>query len=255
MQFYPLVMVEPGFPAVMLYPPYPKEARLLNASGEDIPTKHALGDINAAIRKKRDTFSAMIFSEGKEGPVHMDYRRTPPALWDTYPLTLLKNMRFDFRARPVRISPGAHFFMGGVRTNDEGQTGLDGLFACGEVVWGLHGANRRGGNALTECIVWGLIAGQHAARDALETPASHQEPKGSENLHLPKTSVRVRYRELRRRIKEIAWEYAGVVRSEDGLRTGLQEMDAVDRRQRHATPASATELRSHQNMKSASFGS
>jgi succinate dehydrogenase/fumarate reductase flavoprotein subunit len=252
-QFYPIVMVEPGLPSVMLYPPYPKEARLLNASGEDIPSKHALGDINEAIRKKRDTFSAMIFSEGKEGPVHMDYRETPSALWDTYPLTLLKNMRFDFRARPVRISPGAHFFMGGVRTDDEGQTALDGLFACGEAVWGLHGANRRGGNALTECIVWGMFAGQNAARHALETQAPHPKPEESDDSDFPKASGRMRYRELRRRIKEIAWEYAGVVRSEEGLRKGLQEMDEVDRMLRQATPMTASELKLRQDMMSASF--
>jgi aspartate oxidase len=252
-QFYPIVMVEPGLPTVLLYPPYPREARLLNASGEDIPAKYALGDINEAIRKKRDTFSALIFSEGKAGPVRMDYRQTPSAQWDTYPLTLLKNMRFDFRSRPVQISPGAHFFMGGVRTDDEGQTALDGLFACGEVVWGLHGANRRGGNALTECVVWGMLAGQNAARHALETPAPDREPEESGDSDFPETSGRMRYRELRRRIKEIAWEWGGVARSEDGLRIGLQELDKVDRRLRQAAPASASELRSRQDMMSASF--
>ncbi len=252
-QFYPIVMVEPGLPSVMLYPPYPREARLLNASGEDIPGKYALGDINEAIRKKRDTFSALIFAEGKEGPVLMDYRQTPHALWDTYPLTLLKNMRFDFHSHPVRISPGAHFFMGGVRTDDEGRTALDGLFACGEVVWGLHGANRRGGNALTECIVWGMLAGQNAARHALEAPMSPREPRQSGDSDLPGTSGRVRRRDLRRRIKEIAWEYAGVVRSAEGLRIGLRELDEVDQRLLRAAPATVSELRLRQDMISASF--
>jgi aspartate oxidase len=252
-QFYPIVIVEPGLPSVMLYPPYPREARLLNASGEDIPGKHALGDINEAIRKKRDTFSALIFSEGQKGPVLMDYRQIPSTLWHTYPLTLLENMRFDFRDRPVRISPGAHFFMGGVRTGDEGQTALDGLFACGEVVWGLHGANRRGGNALTECIVWGMIAGQHAARHALEAPAPADEPEESGDSDFPEASKRVRYRDLRRRIKEVAWQCAGVVRSRDGLRMGLREMDELDRRLRQAAPTTPSELRSCQDMMSASF--
>jgi succinate dehydrogenase/fumarate reductase flavoprotein subunit len=94
--------------------------------------------------------------------------------------------------------------MGGVRTDDEGQTALDGLFACGEAVWGLHGANRRGGNALTECIVWGMFAGQNAARHALETQAPHPKPEESDDSDFPKASGRMRYRELRRRIKEIA---------------------------------------------------
>ena len=143
--------------------------------------------------------------------------------------------------------------MGGVRTNDEGQTALTGLYACGEVVWGLHGANRRGGNALTECIVWGMLAGQHAAKQALETPAPRREPEASGESEFAGALERTRYRELRRRIKEIAWECAGVVRSENGLRVGLQELDQVDRRLEQATPANASELRSRYDMMSASF--
>ena len=53
--------------------------------------------------------------------------------------------------------------MGGIEIDENGKTVLPGLFAAGEVVWGIHGANRLGGNALTECAVFGIIAGQSAA--------------------------------------------------------------------------------------------
>ena len=68
-----------------------------------------------------------------------------------------KNWRVEF------TPGGAHFFMGGVRINEKGETNLDGLFAAGEVSGGVHGANRMGGNAMVEIIVFGARAGASAA--------------------------------------------------------------------------------------------
>jgi len=56
--------------------------------------------------------------------------------------------------------------MGGVEIDEQGRTALPGLFAAGEVAWGVHGANRLGGNALTECAVFGIIGGWSAAEYA-----------------------------------------------------------------------------------------
>jgi aspartate oxidase len=163
-QFYPLVLVEPGLPAVMLYPPYPAEARLINAAGEDILARHGLDDVNLAIMSLRDKLSKIMAAEAQAGPVRMDFTQVPAEHWPNYPLALLGHMRFDFRRRPAAVMPGAHFCMGGVATDAQGQTAVAGLFACGEMVWGLHGANRRGGNALTECLVSGRLAGRGAAQ-------------------------------------------------------------------------------------------
>jgi fumarate reductase (CoM/CoB) subunit A len=70
----------------------------------------------------------------------------------------------DPKTWKVEFTPGgAHFFMGGVRINERCETNLEGLYAAGEVSGGVHGANRMGGNALTEIIVFGARAGEHAA--------------------------------------------------------------------------------------------
>ena len=61
------------------------------------------------------------------------------------------------------ISPCTHYTMGGVRIGPHGETGLEGLFAAGEVTGGIHGANRMGGNALSESLVFGARAGRSAA--------------------------------------------------------------------------------------------
>ena len=224
-QCYPIVLDEPDMPMMMIYPPYPQEATLIGPAGEDLLQKHDLGNINQAIIRKRDVFSAMLMTEGKAGPICMDLRAVPDEKWEVHPLSLLKRFRAECRQRPIRISPAVHFFMGGVRTDEEGQTDLSGLFACGEMVWGLHGANRMGGNALMECLVSGRLAGLGAARLASahpDLPAAPISPVAGEG---PAGSERVDLRDLRRRLQDAAWEHAGVVRSREGMVAGLRKAE------------------------------
>jgi aspartate oxidase len=252
-QFYPIVLDEPGVPSVMIYPPYPPEAKLLGASGEDLLAKHDLGDINQAIVRKRDAFSAMIAEEASAGPVRMDLRAVPQGRWAVHPLSLLARYRFDFRSTPVRITPGAHFFMGGVRTDEDGQTALPGLFACGEIVWGLHGANRMGGNALMECLVSGRISGRAAAMRALSEPtgaAAEIPPEPPESVGgAPAADLR----DLRQRIRDTAWRCAGVVRSGEGMLAGLAEVERIGTAIESAGATAPQERMLREDLRSAAF--
>ena len=73
----------------------------------------------------------------------------------------------DISKEPMEVGPTAHYVMGGVRVNAETQeSNVPGLFACGEVASGLHGANRLGGNSLSDLITFGKRAGEHAAKRA-----------------------------------------------------------------------------------------
>jgi len=73
----------------------------------------------------------------------------------------------DISKEPMEVGPTAHYVMGGVRVNAETQeTTVPGLYACGEVASGLHGANRLGGNSLSDLIVFGKRAGEFAAKRA-----------------------------------------------------------------------------------------
>ena len=236
-QFYPLVIAEPQLPQLIMYPPFPKETKLINASGEDIIEKYELGDINRAIRTQRDEISAWLFGEIQVGAVYMDLRDVPDPLWETHPLSLLKKIKFDFRSNPVAVSPAAHFFMGGVRTDESGQTDINGLFACGEIVWGLHGANRMGGNALTECVVTGNIAGRHAAQHSRNFQAVPMHNEEYKKTSVPqKLPSQADLRGLRRFIREIAWNHAGVVRFEKGMKEGLTKVEEVKRQLKAAIP-------------------
>jgi succinate dehydrogenase/fumarate reductase flavoprotein subunit len=232
-QCYPIVLDEPDMPMMMIYPPYPPEARLIGPMGEDVVQKYGLGNINQAIIRKRDAFSALLLEEAKAGPVCMDLRAVPEERWGVHPLSLLKRFKAECQRRPIRISPAVHFCMGGVRTDEEGQTDLEGLFACGEMVWGLHGANRMGGNALMECLVTGRIAGNAAANCARRMPPVLDGPVGSTANPAPGAS-RADLPAIRERIQAAAWRYAGVVRSAEGMTAGLSEAESISAELRNA---------------------
>ncbi len=79
----------------------------------------------------------------------------------------------DITQVPMEVGPTTHYVMGGVRVDGETQMStVPGLFAAGEVAAGLHGANRLGGNSLSDLVVFGRIAGEHAAKFAKANPAS-----------------------------------------------------------------------------------
>jgi succinate dehydrogenase / fumarate reductase flavoprotein subunit len=90
----------------------------------------------------------------------------------------------DITKEPMEIGPTTHYAMGGIRVNGETQaTNLPGLFAAGECAAGLHGANRLGGNSLSDLIVFGQRAGEFAAKYARQTPAGQINADQVEAAH------------------------------------------------------------------------
>lgn len=243
-QFYPFVQAEPGLPSMLLYPPVPKNARLIDAQGENLAARFGMGNLNDMILKKRDDLSALLHEALLAGPIYMDYRDIPAADWEHPPLAMLAKLKFDFRNKPFAIAPAVHFLMGGIRTDPGTQTQMPGLFACGEVAWGLHGANRRGGNALAECVVFGQIAGTQAARWASTHRMSESTPSGAQapDNGVPcGPSAMAPLRQLGRQLREVAWADAGVVRSGQGLRTGSASLRKIEADIQGIEPGTADE--------------
>ena len=237
-QFYPLVLVEPGLPKVMLYPRYPQGTRLLNGAGQDLLARSGIADVNQGILELRDRLSAAMAREAANGPVRVDFTGVAEEHWSRYPLAMLGKMRFDFRRQPVAVMPGAHFCMGGVRAEPDGATALPGLFACGEMLWGMHGANRRGGNALTECVVSGRLTGLGAASHALAQDAPPSPPEVPSDAGAPAAELGMaEMRTLRQRLRDIAWQRAGIERREEDLALGQSELTAWQE-ELSATPVS-----------------
>ena len=78
----------------------------------------------------------------------------------------------DITQEPMEVGPTTHYIMGGIRVDADSQmTAVPGLFAAGECAAGLHGANRLGGNSLSDLLVFGKRAGEYAAQFAMENEA------------------------------------------------------------------------------------
>lgn len=112
---------------------------------------------------------------------------------------------------------------------------MRGLYAIGEAASGLHGANRLGGNSLIELLVYGRITGQAAAAYSESLTA---QPRSAAAVAQARAEVDdllaadgpENVRALQRAVRDTMTEYAGVVRDEEGLRTGLAELDAIEKR-------------------------
>jgi succinate dehydrogenase / fumarate reductase, flavoprotein subunit len=144
----------------------------------------------------------------------------------------------DITSTPMEVAPTAHYSMGGVWVDAETHaTDVEGLYAVGECATGVHGANRLGGNSLTECVVFGRIVGVEAARWAakLDVQARDRAVIAAAREEIDELLARRGEefaRPLQRAVRDLMSECGGVVRSEDGLQEGLAQLDEVAARAR-----------------------
>ncbi|ELZ48660.1 succinate dehydrogenase or fumarate reductase, flavoprotein subunit [Halorubrum coriense DSM 10284] len=150
---------------------------LYNSEGERFMFEHGYANNDGELAS-RDVVSRAELTEVNEGRgiedeyVHLDMRH----LGEERILDRLENILHlaeDFEGadgltEPMPVKPGQHYAMGGIETNEFGETVIDGLYAAGECACAsVHGANRLGGNALPELIVFGKRAGRHAAGEEM----------------------------------------------------------------------------------------
>jgi succinate dehydrogenase/fumarate reductase flavoprotein subunit len=229
-QFYPIGLAEPSLGSVIIHNPIPEEAKFINAKGEDILGKYDLkSNVAEFAMESRDQFTMILTRELEKGTIYMDCTRVPAEKWERWFLNRLARINPEFRNRPFSIAPVAHFFMGGVEIDQHAQTEIPGLFAAGEVTAGVHGANREGGNALTECIVFGDIAGESGARYAMQVWQGKTEVNGFRGETLFQED-RKRERNFFREIQDLTWTCAGPIRDARFLEEGLSRISEMERR-------------------------
>jgi L-aspartate oxidase len=145
---------------------------------------------------------------------------------------------FDWSGEPIPVTPAAHYWMGGVRTDVWGRTSVPGLYAVGEVACtGLHGANRLASNSLLEGLVYGgrvAEARDHGAPSANDVADSWQTPVSVDLGDLPDAEP---YN--RSDLQALMWESVGLRRTADGLREALETLRGW--RTPEVTDAKATE--------------
>ncbi len=141
----------------------------------------------------------------------------------------MESQMLDISKSPMEVAPTAHYTMGGVVVDSvKHSTNVKGLYAAGECTSGVHGANRLGGNSLAEILVFGKIAGLQASKfsENLNFQRRNKDVILNANQELDElTSTGEELaRPLQRAVRDVMWEFCGVLRSEKGLKKGLSEI-------------------------------
>jgi succinate dehydrogenase / fumarate reductase flavoprotein subunit len=153
-------------------------AWLLNGKGERFMERYAPNKLELASRDVVSQAEQTEINEGRgfpDGTVALDVtkvprRRTLEALREIVNIGR-DYAGVDITREPIHIRPGNHYIMGGVKTDNDGQTTVPGLYAAGEVACvSVHGSNRLGANSLLDTLVFGRRSGEHAARQAMQMP-------------------------------------------------------------------------------------
>lgn len=217
--------------------------RLVNAAGERFMERYdrRLEMATRDIVARAEYIEAQQGRGGPNGGVFLDLAGIPREVRAQLPKTSSRFfdscMTAGIDPREVdliEIGPTVHYFMGGVRIDEHGASSLPGLYACGEVAGGIHGANRLSGNSLEDTLVFGARAGAAAARAAKDrggaAPSSLAESEERElqsELYWREANGGVRPLEVERRIQEIMWQQVGVVRNEGGLRAAVEALSSL----------------------------
>ena len=148
----------------------------------------------------------------------------------------------DITKEPMEVGPTTHYVMGGVKVDGDSQMStVPGLFAAGEVAAGLHGANRLGGNSLSDLIVFGQRAGEYAAKFAKENsakkPLEDQIQAAARNALAPierQDSGGENPYEIQYALQDAMHVHAGIVRNEKDMQIALQSVRELRQRAKNA---------------------
>lgn len=231
-QFYPTAWGKHGSKMCMYEAFLPKGATIRNSLAEDILKRYGMNDITSVTRDilTRTIMKEIADGRGIEGNVIFDFTTMPEEVIQKVSSRHLFGNR-DFLGK-LQVAPTTHFFMGGIRINENCETGIDGLYAAGEVCGGIHGANRLGGNAIIETLVFGRIAGDSAAARASKvnqilTPQRAIAGEVERLTELGSHNGRENLEQLQQLLKQNMWDKVGVIRNRQGIEDAQREIFAL----------------------------
>jgi L-aspartate oxidase len=227
-QFHPTALMLPGAPHFLISEAVRGEgARLLDAAGRSPVSQLNGGDLAARDAVSRALVQCM--REQQQAHLWLDLRPVGRDRLERQFPTILGRCRelgLDPTGAPIPVAPAAHYWMGGVRTDQQAATTVPGLYAVGEVAsTGVHGANRLASNSLMECLVYArqlrhiqlpawdaAEAGLASGRSAPARPLTGARPGSPEGLQ---ASIE--------QLRQLCWQVAGVERRATDLRHGLRD--------------------------------
>ena len=215
---------------------------LLNTLGERFMKVYAPQQMELATRSTVSLAIGQEILEGRgvDGCVLLDLRHLGrQRILERLPQIRALAMEFaglDPIETPIPVRPGAHYQMGGVRTNQWTETGIAGLYAAGECACvSVHGANRLGGNSLLETIVFGRRAGVRAgeyvrtvAPQALRNDQLTTEQTRVQRLLAQEGSVRAW--QLREELGQTMSLNLGLVRTQESMSAAISTISALTQR-------------------------
>ena len=213
--------------------------RLYNANGERYMERYDPERMELSTRDRIALANYTEISEGRgteHGGVYLDISHRPkkyileklPRMYRQF----LDALMLDISKEPMEVAPTAHYTMGGVVVEPETHaTDIEGLYAAGENTSGLHGANRLGGNSLSETMVFGRRAGEAAAAFSQESDMQLRSryviKAAGEELDSYIKEGDEFARPLQRALRNTMQETCGVVRSEEKLKEGLERLAKI----------------------------
>ncbi len=222
-QFHPTVLFAPSAPQFLLSEAMRGEGAILRNILRESFMKNYHPDAELA---PRDIVSRAIISEmvrTNSSYVYLDLthlnaefiKKRFPMIYSTclqYDLNITKDL--------IPVSPAAHYIMGGIKTDTNGATNIDGLFAAGEVACtGVHGANRLASNSLLEGLVYGYRAGRAAGRVGGQRSGGRSQPLNALG-HQKEGGLDLE--EVRTSLRRLMWEKVGIIRCGESLNEAME---------------------------------
>jgi succinate dehydrogenase / fumarate reductase flavoprotein subunit len=217
-------------------------AYLLNSDNDRFMLKYAPEFKELASRDVVSRCEQTEINEGRglDGCVLLDVRH----LGEKYiseRLSQIRELAMDFAnvdmvKEPVPIMPGMHYQMGGVAANVDGETGVPGLYAAGEVACvSVHGGNRLGANSLLDTLVFGRRSGVHAAEMVKSTQHLSVDDSAADDdknniQKLLANDKNESFGQIRLDMGTAMKEHFGVFRDENGMREGIEKIESVKKR-------------------------
>lgn len=222
---------------------------LLNNHGERFMSKYAEKMMELAPRDivSRSSMTEIEAGRGYKGPNGLDYvlldlrHLGAHKINERLPLIREVTIKFDNIDpidQPIPVRPVAHYSMGGIHVNIDGAAPVEGIWVAGEAACvSLHGANRLGTNSTAECLVWGKITGENAAKYAMARKARPEVPvdkaRAEENRIMHELFQRKGTESIyaiRQELRDIMDSNVGVYRTEEGLQAALEKVKELKER-------------------------